>query len=170
VLEAVGGKPWEQLVEESVFEPANMERSCFVDLDRPQVAVAMGYWHCDPSEPELWCENTSRLELVATAGGGNYSTARDLIRFERALRAGKLLSPGMTNWYFGGGWPEPDAPEPEGPWPPTAIAGGAEGVSAALMVEGEWKLSVTGNLGDDLGERVAIAIADGLGILPDQPQ
>ncbi len=162
VLEAAGGRPWEELVEEYVFEAAGMVSSCFVDLDRPHVPVATGYWRCDPDQPDIWCTNYWRLELVATSGGGNYSTSQDLIAFDQAMREGALLGPEANYWYFFDRWPDPSENIIPEFWPAQAIAGGAEGVSAVVVSNSEMALSVVGNLGGDSAEYVAIALAEGL--------
>lgn len=165
ILEAVTGEPFERVIEQSVFEPAGMEGSCFVALDRPEVEVATGYWHCDPARPEFWCVNTFRQEVVATASGGSYSTAMDLVRFARALRDGRLLAPGYVRWYYTGEWPEPGGGTGAGPWPVNGIAGGSEGVSGVLIASDRAAVSVLGNLDEPSAELVGAAIARAIGMI-----
>lgn len=84
-------------------------------------------------------DNRDTLPWRGTAAGGGYSTTGDLLRFVRALQAGKLLSterlaqatqPQNADGWYGFGF----VVGGEGPLRWFGHDGGAEGMSASLRV------------------------------------
>lgn len=106
VVERVSGEAYYDYVQRHVFGPAGMANAGFPDLDHLQ-GVATGYTTFFGEEPEL----VSSVEILpwrGTPAGGGVASANDLLKFFRALKAGKLLSPAMlklattpgsTPWY-----------------------------------------------------------------------
>ncbi|HET9796143.1 MAG TPA: serine hydrolase, partial [Thermoanaerobaculia bacterium] len=91
-----------------------------------------------------------------SSAGGGYSTAGDLLKFDVALRSGRLLPPAWTAWVFF----RSDAPTPGAGLPTRGglgIAGGSPGVNAALDMELESGTTVVvlSNLDPPAAERAA---------------
>ena len=106
VVERVSGESYYDYIKRHVFEPAGMTNAGFPDLDHLQ-DVAIGYTTFFGEEPEL----TSSVDILPWRGmpdGGGVASANDMLKFFRALNAGKLLSPellslattpGDPSWY-----------------------------------------------------------------------
>jgi CubicO group peptidase (beta-lactamase class C family) len=101
VVERVSGKSFHQFVRENIFVPAGMTRS-FVSISNiPETLknqVASGYRFTNPLA--IVPVNVDTLDGARRAyatkrnlvGAGNvYSTARDLLKFHKALQRGKIL-------------------------------------------------------------------------------
>ena len=96
VIEAVTGKPYEQVLRERIFEPLGMRDSGY---DRPVPLIprrASGY---DVSFDGF--ENARYLNMsLPYAAGALYSTVEDLYKWDRALAGNELLSPEMKSLLF----------------------------------------------------------------------
>jgi hypothetical protein len=73
------------------------------------------------------------LPVVGSPAGSSFSTVDDLLRFDRALREGRLLDAERTHWVIG---------DAEGH---LGVAGGAPGVSAILESDGHLTVIVLCN-------------------------
>jgi hypothetical protein len=123
--------------------------SGFFDLRKPVPDVAVGHTKQQGGE---WLENTvMRPSPRGIPAGGSYSSARDLLLFDRTLRAKKLLNDEWTRWWFDG---DPNA---EVTW-----AGGSPGVNAAVSSNPTWTVVVLTNIDPPLGEKVAPRILQAL--------
>lgn len=88
VIERVCGDYFEA-VREHVYRVAGMhDTDCFA-LDAVVPRLAIGYTRCG----DEWVNNLFSHVLRGGPAGGGFSTAEDLLRFERALRDGALLCP-----------------------------------------------------------------------------
>lgn len=87
VIEHLSGQDYEEYVREHVFRPAGMSVG-FRREDCPSGA-AVGY--SKEGQP-----NTSTIASQGGPHGGALTTARDLVKFFRALRTGRLLKPEMA--------------------------------------------------------------------------
>jgi D-alanyl-D-alanine carboxypeptidase len=149
IIEAASGESYFDYIQKHVFDPVGMSGSGFFDMRAPVADMAVG--HMKP-EGE-WLENTfSRPSLRGIPAGGSYSSARDLLLFDRALRAGKLLDDKWTRWWFNGG--DPGTP---GVW-----AGGSPGVNAGIASDGTWTVVVLTNIDPPTGEKLAERIQEAL--------
>lgn len=83
IIEEVSGVSYYDYVQRHVFLPARMAGTGYVMLDEIGDGVATGY-------TEGGRENTSTLPLRGSSAGGGYSTARDLLRLDDALRQGMI--------------------------------------------------------------------------------
>ncbi len=105
IVERVTGVSFYDYVRDHVFVPAGMSRSFYHEMDAedPDVAVPLTNLFgkgnpVDETESSyvyrLGRPRSAVYELAARGGpqGGAYVTARDLLAFERALRAGRLVS------------------------------------------------------------------------------
>lgn len=106
VIEKVTAGSYHDYVADHVFMPAGMKDSGFPDKEHLK-KVAVGYTTYFGAEPKL-VANTDSLPWRGTSAGGGVSTPNDMLRFLRAMRDGKLLSPkmfklattaGATPWY-----------------------------------------------------------------------
>jgi len=106
VVERVSGESYYEYVERHIFTPAGMANAGFPDRDH-LAGVATGYTTFFGEEPEL-ISNVDVLPWRGTPAGGGVASANDMLKFFRALTAGKLLSREMlrlattvgdTPWY-----------------------------------------------------------------------
>jgi len=103
IIERVSGQSYYDYVDEHVFAPAGMHDSGSLPEDVAVPGRAVAYTRKDGA----WRDAADTLPYRGTAAGGGYSTAGDLLKFARALLAGKLLSPELlaeatrnqTPWY-----------------------------------------------------------------------
>ncbi|HYF16012.1 MAG TPA: serine hydrolase domain-containing protein [Phycisphaerales bacterium] len=108
VIEKVSGENYDAYVETHIVKPAGMTGTgCFeMDIDTPNLAI--GYTRdFGPGDEPRWANNVFLHVIKGGPAGGGFSTAEDLLRFDQALRAGKLVSKGMlvTLWS-----PKPSSP------------------------------------------------------------
>ena len=113
VCEAVEGKPFGSILEEKIFGPLGMCHTALIDNHRLVPHEATGYeW-----DPFTGYTRASYLEGSKVIGGGGLiSTLDDLLRWDRALREGTLVSsstlaqifapqvPIQDNLSYGLGW------------------------------------------------------------------
>ena len=135
IIEHVSGQSYYDYVDQHVYAPAGMHDTGSLpeDVDVPDRARA--YTRKDAAAP--WSDAASTLPYRGTAAGGGYSTAGDLLKFARALRAGTLLSPELqaqmlrkqTPWY-GYGFMVAD----EEGVPAYGHGGGAQGMNGELRI------------------------------------
>ncbi len=89
IIERVSGQSYYDYVDAHVFAPAGMRDSGSLPEDMAVSGRAKAYQRKDGA----WVDAAGTLPYRGTAVGGGYSTAGDLLKFARALLAGKLLSP-----------------------------------------------------------------------------
>ena len=103
IIERTSGLAYEDYVARHVFAPAGMHDTGALPEDVDVPGRARAYTRKDGA----WVDAADTLPYRGTAAGGGYSTAADLLKFARALRAGVLLSPAslaeatrrQTPWY-----------------------------------------------------------------------
>jgi CubicO group peptidase (beta-lactamase class C family) len=135
IIEAVSGEDYYRYVEKNIFRPAGMKDTASLPEDVKVRRRSRGYTFRDGK----LVDNADTLPWRGSAAGGGYTTARDLIRFGRALRSGKLLSKAMLDkatspqrpdgWYGWGFWLGGRGPARN--W---GHGGGAPGMNAAFRV------------------------------------
>lgn len=148
IIEAVSGEDYFDYIQKHVFDPAGMSGSGFFELQQIVPDIAIGH----SKEGGEWRE-IARLGARGIPAGGSYSSARDLLNFDRAIRAKKLLDDQWTRWYFKG-----DAQGSR------VSAGGSPGVNAALASDGVWTVVVLTNIDPPTGEKFAEALTEALNI------
>ena len=88
IVEVVSGRPYRDFVREALWRPARIRDTGFAgDVGARLVAPATG-------------ETPVRLARVTWGGEGVYSTTHDLLRWYRALRDGRILSPQSLKQLF----------------------------------------------------------------------
>jgi CubicO group peptidase (beta-lactamase class C family) len=118
IVEKASGRDYHDYVREKVFAPAGMKNT---DANSPDAIVAnraVGYTREKPGDP--WRSNVYVLPGRSSSAGGGYSTAEDLLAFDRALRGDRLLPREWTDWFFG----EKSAPAPAAGAAPRKRSGG----------------------------------------------
>lgn len=89
VLEAVTGNTFAALLQEKILGPAGMADSGLIRAGSRPEGLAENYPIATDTTPTRFDESFEALDGSASL----YTTARDLRRFDRALKGGKLLSP-----------------------------------------------------------------------------
>jgi D-alanyl-D-alanine carboxypeptidase len=115
IAEKAGGKPYEELLEEKLFKPAELHDTYYEPVAYPPEIIARmasGYFNnpdCGLYEPG--CKESTLAPLIgrdmrtadvswAGAAGGIVSTPRDLARWIRAVFSGKVLPPEQLKEYL----------------------------------------------------------------------
>jgi CubicO group peptidase (beta-lactamase class C family) len=111
IVEAVSGKPYWDHVQENIFRRCGMTGSGFFTTEQwltdprlahPYMTVAGGsvdaVRHLDKGSPKPYVlgKNPGRT-FIDAPGDGGFATARDLVRFGRALTSGRLLDRPWTD-------------------------------------------------------------------------
>jgi D-alanyl-D-alanine carboxypeptidase len=148
IIEKLTGKPYAETAVERVFKPAGMTGSALLARSDLPNDAAFGYtregWMAAMRGGELptgeWRLNVDSLPGRGSSAGGSYSTAYDLLAFDRAVAAGTLCDP--TYWRNHGGM---------------GFAGGAPGINAALESDwdNDWTIVVLANLDPPAAMRMA---------------
>ena len=99
IVEVASGLSWYDYVQRRIFTPAGMTRTAYLTLTEWPADKAVGYTVADAgtgggtssrgasTQP---AENTGSLAWRGSSAGGGYSTARDLLRLDAALRRGEI--------------------------------------------------------------------------------
>lgn len=90
VVEQKTGKEFTEYMRDNVFRPAGMTSTYYFDPEATPEATAHGYI---PTDDGSWKEYDYGEEtfFATRPDGGIYSTARDMLRWERALANGTML-------------------------------------------------------------------------------
>ena len=91
VIEELTGQAYADVVQQRVFDPAEMSSSGFFRLDEPVPDLAVGYRRRRAGTP--WRTNVYSIPVIGGADGGAMCSARDLDRFLMAYSDGRLLGP-----------------------------------------------------------------------------
>ncbi len=143
VIAKASGEDYDEYLAEHVFAPAGMHDTGAPLEGDGTPGLARGYTR-EGASGGSEVDNAPTRPAHGSAAGGGYSTAGDLLAFDRALFAGKLCSPGWAAWVAGGA--RPGAGDPGAPGAPGfAAAGGAPGVSTEWLHEGDRVLIVLTN-------------------------
>jgi CubicO group peptidase (beta-lactamase class C family) len=114
IIEAVSGNDYFEHVRTTVYEPAGMFNTDAYEMDLPVPNLAIGYTQIGAGMrfvPGPWRSNHFLHVIKGGPAGGGFSTAHDLLSFDRALRGQKLLSPEATDLVTTGkvaAWDERD--------------------------------------------------------------
>lgn len=101
-IEQISGMSYRDYVRRNVFAPAGMVHSDFFRLDCVNENVAEGADPILDDDGNLtgWKKNIYSFPPIGSPDSGAHVTAADLDRFLRAVKAGKLLSPGLSDAFF----------------------------------------------------------------------
>lgn len=92
VIEVVTGQSYYDFVRDNIHKPAGMINTDCYELDRVNHNLAVGYDKDYTDEGIKWSNNVFEHVMRGGPQGGGYSTVEDLLRFDQALRSGKLIS------------------------------------------------------------------------------
>lgn len=99
IVENVSRENYFDYIKRHVFAPAGMDASGFDRLDDVIPKLAVGYFRAGLFSSE-WKADWMKTPLKGSPAGGGYSNNADLLRFARALRAGKLVKPATLAKMF----------------------------------------------------------------------
>lgn len=151
IVERVTGQPYERYVAEHVFTAAGMTRSAFLRSDQLPTETARFTGH--PRGPQSPAEDVTRFHGVAGSAAGNaYSTVRDMLAFDNALREHRLLSADLTAQVLRS---QPETGRATGR---VGFAGGAPGVNTLTMGNGAWTVVVLTNREPPAGETIGSTV------------
>ena len=95
IVERAGGKPLDVFLRERVFKPLQMTHTGFAS-DAPPSHSAVG----NLQDHGRWVTTSWNSNVRASGAGAIYSTAEDLLKWEDALFAGRVLSAASTKAMF----------------------------------------------------------------------
>jgi CubicO group peptidase (beta-lactamase class C family) len=93
VIEKASGQDYFDYVRAHIYAPAGMDSTDCYSLDEVNPNLAVGYEPQRVGDRTVVRNNLYRHVLRGGPAGGGYSTVGDLLRFERALRSGRLVRP-----------------------------------------------------------------------------
>ena len=127
LVERVSGMPFETYMEQHVFLPSGMRKTRYFDRDHPEAIprMAHGYEYADvsamgeereagtpPAEKDWYEYDFGEETFFATRpDGGIYTSTHEFVRWERALRTGKVLPDSLLQEAF-----RPHTPVSGSPW------------------------------------------------------
>ena len=102
MVEKATGMSYRDYIRKNIFTKAKMHDTDFLHMAQANERVAEGL---DPIRDEdgkvtSWKKNIYSYPPIGSPDSGAYVTAADLDRFLRAVKAGKLLSPKLTDAFF----------------------------------------------------------------------
>jgi D-alanyl-D-alanine carboxypeptidase len=179
IVERVSGQSYFDYVREHIYRPAGMADSDSYELTEvvPNLAVGYARFQDDPLGVDPRRSNIAFLPWRGSPAGGGYSTAPDLLKFTRALRAHKLLGAAMTELVTSAkvamrGSPRAGEKYAYG-FVSETLTGGREirghsgggansGVNSSLIMfwDGSYTVVVTGNYDSPVAEDLAHKICD----------
>jgi CubicO group peptidase (beta-lactamase class C family) len=175
LIEKISGKAYGQFVKENILDPVGMKDTGYDSSTEIIPHRAMGYSH----GPGGQLRNSGYVDMsVPFSAGALYSTTHDLLKWEQALFAEKLLnavelkkmtSPFKNNYACG-----LSVAKLPGGQPVIKHAGGIEGFNAVLAYYPDHKLTVMVlsnqnlNVPDEIGDKLAVTAYGGKMVLPSE--
>lgn len=138
IIERISGVPYEQYVAQNVLARAGMSNSGYFRHDQAPDNTARFIGH--PMGPGTPPQDVGRWHGVSgSAAGNSYSTVRDMLAYDNALREGRLVNAEHTAEMVRG---QPTNGRSTARF---GYAGGAPGVNTVVMGNGAWTLIVLTN-------------------------
>lgn len=138
IITRVSGMSYEDYIARNILTPTGMTHTGFTRRDQLPDNTAIFYG--TPRGPDTPVVDVSQFHGVAGSAAGNiYSTARDMLLLDNALREHRLLNPAMTAQVLHG------QPETGRAAKRIGFAGGAPGVNTMLHGNGAWTLIILAN-------------------------
>lgn len=98
VIEEVTGGPFDEYLQEVVFEPAGMSRTGYYELDRLPANTASAY--CLDEVTDRYYSNIYSVDVKGTGAGGCFTTVGDVRRFWQALLNDQLVGAASRDQMF----------------------------------------------------------------------
>jgi CubicO group peptidase (beta-lactamase class C family) len=102
VIEKITGEEYFNYLQQNIFEPAGMVNTGGFYKDRPVENRATGYTKIYENGIAAWNNHQFTRVMRGSPSGGVYSTIKDLLKFDIALRSNKLLSKEYSKFLFEG--------------------------------------------------------------------
>ncbi len=99
IVEIVSGQTYQEFTREHLFEPAGMKDTGFYGDEVSLERIAVGYGELkssEPNSPPHW----GKTSWLVMGSGGQVSTLPDILRWETAVKEGKILSPESTQLFL----------------------------------------------------------------------
>lgn len=99
IVEIVSGESYQAFTTKNLFEPAGMVDTKFYGNPVPVERIAVGYGELkssEPNSPPHW----GKTSWLVMGSGGQVSTLPDILRWETAVKEGKILSPESTEAFL----------------------------------------------------------------------
>jgi D-alanyl-D-alanine carboxypeptidase len=99
IIEKLSGQDYYDYVAEHIYKPAGMADTGFYEPGKEIANLAIGYSRMGPDGKPLEeaRDNTNMREVRGGPAGGGFSTASDLVKFQKALLSYQLLSKEYTD-------------------------------------------------------------------------
>lgn len=110
VIEVVSGQSYFDYVRENIYKPAGMTNTDCYELDKVNTNLAVGYDKRFTDNGIDWGNNIFAHVMRGGPQGGGYSTVEDVLKFDLALRSGKLVRPATFKLLA---TPKPELNSPE---------------------------------------------------------
>ncbi len=186
VVEVVSRRSYNDYIFENIYTPAGMTDTGFVGRSSAEgtaarkaggdSSAALGYFAADPQgRPVAGGQGGAagfNPPRTSNPAGGGYSTVRDLFKFSRALRNGRLLDQRMTDYVLNGTFSGQSGPkfgfalreQFAGARRFIGNGGGAPGVNAELRFEpaGDYIVVVLSNASPPSATQLLTSIVDRL--------
>lgn len=160
VIEAASGQDYFAFVRENITGPAGMTNTDCYELDLVNKNLAVGYERVTINGVQTYRNNIFEHVMRGGPAGGGYSTVEDLLKFDQALRSGKLLStrslealwkayPEVGSEDYGIGFGLSGSPAGR----VVGHSGGFNGISGdlAIYLDEGWTIAVLSNSGGAAG-------------------
>ena len=150
VIEVASGQDYFDYVRENIYKPAGMTNTDSYELDKVNANLAVGYHKQFTDAGVEWSNNVFAHVMRGGPQGGGYSTVEDLLKFDQALRSGKLVSAEMLKTLTS---PKPELNSPDYGYgfqtggPSTGHGGGFLGINSnlAMYLGSGWSAIVMSN-------------------------
>lgn len=96
VVERASGMPFDDYLRTALFDPAGLDHTGRLTVGEQAPDIAVGYTGYAPEITPRGCVHPS----WHTGAGGLFSTARDLLRWDQALAAGRILPPEQLAKFY----------------------------------------------------------------------
>lgn len=96
IIEIVGGQPYQDFIQEQVFDMAGMTGSGFFRSDQLPADTAIGYIPDD----SRWRSNVFHIPVRGGGDGGAYSTIEDMRKFWHCLKSSQLVDRDLVAGLF----------------------------------------------------------------------
>ncbi len=159
VIAKASGEDYYDYLAEHIFGPAGMlATGAPIEGDGTR-GLARGYTREDaPDGKER--DNVAMRPARGSAAGGSYSTAADMLTFDRALFAGKLCDPAWSAWVTGDSRPDHGGGGSLAGSPAFGFGGGAPGITSEWLHEGDTVLIVLTNRDPEVTQPVMRPLRD----------
>ena len=157
VIAKVSGEDYYDYLAKHVYGVAGMNQTGAPIEGDGTKGLARGYTR-EGAPRGQEADNAKTRPARGSAAGGSYSTAADLLAFDRALLGAKLCSAPWAGWVTDGVRPGP-GPAASGP-PGFGFAGGAPGIASEWTHNGETVLIVLTNRDPEVSQPVFQELRD----------